>query len=79
MYMTFIDTIAMKEGTTAAQEYQNAFSWGKPEERDGSPDDVADARVAEILEKYPRAWLMERSRKARPDPSADSEASDPNS
>jgi hypothetical protein len=67
IYMTFVDTVAMKEGTTSAEDYQAAFRWGEIEERPGTPDEVADAGLAEVLEKYPRAWLMQRSRAAGPD------------
>ena len=67
IYMTFVDTVAMKDGTTSSEDYQAAFRWGKVEERAGTPDEVADAGLAEVLEKYPRSWLMQRSRDAGPD------------
>ncbi|MCB0167686.1 MAG: virulence factor [Anaerolineae bacterium] len=64
IYMAVIDAIAMKEGLIGSDEYQNQFHWGEAEERSGSPEEVADAVVAEVLANYPKSWLIERGRQA---------------
>jgi len=67
MYMALVDSVAMKEGLVGADEYQEAFWWGEAEERPGTPEAVADAVVQEILEKYPKSWLVARSKQAGAD------------
>jgi hypothetical protein len=67
MYMAVVDAVAMKEGLVDADDYQAAFRWGDSEERDGSPEEVADAVVAEVMARYPKAWLVERSKQAGTD------------
>ena len=64
MYMSTVDAVAMKEGTVGSDEYQAAFWWSEAEERPGTPEEAADAVVEEILAKYPKSWLVERSKKA---------------
>jgi hypothetical protein len=64
IYMKTVDAVAMKEGVVGSDEYQNAFRWGEPEERPGAPNEVAAAVVEEILAKYPKSWLAERTRQA---------------
>ena len=64
IYMDVVDAVAMKAGLTEADDYQAAFQWGLEEEREGSPEAVADAMVAEILAKYPESWLLERGKRA---------------
>ncbi len=62
MYMAVVDAVAMKEGTVGSDEYQAAFHWAEPEERQGALEEIADAVVAEVLAKYPKEWLVSRSR-----------------
>lgn len=64
MFMAVIDAIAMKEGLIGSDEYQNQFHWGAAEERPGSPEEAADAAVAEVLANYPKSWLVERGKQA---------------
>ena len=64
IYMSVIDAVAMKEGAVGADEYQAAFQYGEPEDRPGTLEEAADAVVAEILAKYPKSWLLERSKQA---------------
>ena len=64
MYMATVDAVAMKEGTVGSDEYQAAFVWSEAEERPGTPEEVADAVLGEILAKYPKSWLVERSKQA---------------
>jgi hypothetical protein len=63
IYMGVVDAVAMKDGLTDADEYQAAFHWGEEEERDGSPEDVADAVLKEVLAQYPKSWLIERGKR----------------
>ena len=67
IYMSVVDAVAMKEGLVGADEYQAAFQWGEPEERVGTPEEVADAVVEEILTKYPKSWLIQRGKEAGSD------------
>lgn len=64
IYMAVVDAIAMKEGLTGSDAYQEQFHWAEAEARDGSPEAVADAVVAELLVNYPRSWLIERGKQA---------------
>lgn len=68
MYMAVVDAVAMKEGTVGSDEYQAAFWWGEAEEREGAPEEVADAVLEEVLAKYPKSWLVERSKQAGVNP-----------
>jgi len=52
-----VDTAAMSEGATSAEDYQAGFTWGTPEERPGSAAEAADAVVAEIVAAYPKERL----------------------
>ena len=67
IYMSVIDAVAMKDGLVDADDYQAAFRWGESEDREGSPEEVADAVVEEVLAKYPKAWLIERGKQAGAD------------
>ncbi len=64
IYMAIVDAVAMKEGLTDSDDYQNAFQWGETEERPGAPEDVADAVVEEILAKFPKSWLIARGKQS---------------
>ena len=45
-----IDRRAMEQGLAGSDAYLEEFHWGEPEERDGSPDEVADAVLRELSE-----------------------------
>lgn len=64
MYMAVVDAVAMKEGTVGSDEYQAAFHWGEPEERDGTLEEIAEAKIQELLAQYPKSWLVERGQRA---------------
>jgi hypothetical protein len=64
IYMAVVDAVAMKEGLTGSDEYQNAFWWGEPEERSGTVEEAADALLAELLARYPKSWLISRAQQA---------------
>jgi len=68
IYMSVVDAVAMREGLVGADEYQNAFQWGEPEEREGTLEEVADAVVEEIVAKYPESWLIQRGKQAGSQP-----------
>jgi hypothetical protein len=58
-YQDLIDALAMREGATEGDAYLDGWGQGVWLERDGSPDEVADAVAAEI-EKGFQALLMKR-------------------
>ena len=60
-----VDAAAMADGDTSQEAYQAGFQWGAPEERSGSPADVADAVVAEIVAAYPKERLSALSARDR--------------
>jgi hypothetical protein len=64
IYMAVVDAVAMKEGLIGSDDYQNAFEWGEAEERPGTPEEAADAVVAEVLARYPKSWLIARGKQA---------------
>lgn len=47
-----VDQAAMSVGLTGTDGYLNMFYWSDPEERPGTPEEVAEAMVAELEEKY---------------------------
>ncbi len=64
IYMAIVDAVAMKDGTVGSEEYQAAFHWTEPEEREGTPEEVAETVAVEVQSRYPREWLLERARQA---------------
>jgi hypothetical protein len=48
-----VDRAAMAAGITGSDAYTDAFRWGEPQEREGSPRDVAAAVAAELDAAYP--------------------------
>ena len=58
-FQDLIDALAMREGATEGDAYLDGWGQGAWLERDGSPDEVADA-VAEELENGFQALLMKR-------------------
>jgi len=45
-----IDRLAMEQGLAGSDAYLEQFRWGEPEEREGTPDEVADAVLRELTE-----------------------------
>lgn len=50
-----IDRIAMRDGLAGSDEYTAQFAWSGYTERDGSPDEVVDAVVAELAASWTAA------------------------
>lgn len=51
-FQVAVDNASMDAGLTDTDEYLNLMQWGEPQEREGSPDEVATALVAELEAKY---------------------------
>ncbi len=63
-FQVAIDAFAMKDGSTDMDAYLDGWRWGPVEEREGTPDEVLSAVLAELDGANPRAKLM------NPEPSA---------
>lgn len=46
-----IDRVAMAEGLIDTDAYLEGWAWSEPAHRDGSAEDVAEAVVAELIER----------------------------
>ena len=57
-FQAAIDAYAMKDGSTDMDAYLDGWHWGPMEERDGSPDEVCVAVIAELTESNPRSRLL---------------------
>jgi hypothetical protein len=57
-FQVAIDAFAMKDGSTDMDAYLDGWRWGPVEERQGAPDEVIAAVVAELDAAHPRARLM---------------------
>ena len=57
-FQVAIDAYAMKDGSTPMDAYLEGWSWGPVEERDGTPEDVLAAVIAQLDSDNPRARLM---------------------
>ena len=57
-FQVAIDAYAMKDGATDMDAYLEGWSWGPVEERDGTPEDILTAVIAELDAANPRARLM---------------------
>jgi len=57
-FQVAIDAYAMKDGSTDMDAYLEGWGWGPIEERDGAPEDVVTAVIAELDAANPRARLM---------------------
>jgi hypothetical protein len=53
-FQVAVDNAAMAAGLTGTDAYLEGFQWGKPQEREGNPDDVAAAVAAELDAQYAR-------------------------
>ena len=47
-FMTKVDNEAHRQGLTKMEDYLAQLEWSEEAERDGEPDDVADAIIAEL-------------------------------
>jgi hypothetical protein len=57
-FQVAIDAFAMKDGSTDMDAYLDGWSWGPVEAREGTPDEVLAAVVAELDAANPRDRLM---------------------
>jgi hypothetical protein len=53
-FQVAVDNASMEAGLTGTDQYLDLMQWGEPQERDGSPDEVVAALVAELEAQYPR-------------------------
>jgi hypothetical protein len=49
-----VDNAAMAAGLTSADAYSEGFHWQPAGEREGTPDEVAEAVAAELEARYPK-------------------------
>jgi hypothetical protein len=47
-----VDKAAMIVGVIDSDDYTDLYTWGEPQERDGSPEEAAQTLVAELEEQY---------------------------
>jgi hypothetical protein len=52
-FMAAVDRAAMAAGLTGSDAYTEAFAWGEPQERPGTPAEVAAAVAAELDAQHP--------------------------
>ncbi len=57
-FQVAIDAYAMKDGSTEMDAYLDGWRWGPVESRDGPPEEVLAAVVAELDAANPRDRLM---------------------
>lgn len=57
-FQAAIDAFAMKEGSTDMDSYLDGWRWEDKRERDGSPEEVLSAVIAELTAANPRARLL---------------------
>jgi len=50
-----IDRIAMRDGLAGTDEYTAGFKWSRPEEREGTADEVVDAVIREQCAAWGRS------------------------
>ena len=55
-----IDSYAMAEGLTGTTEYASQYKRGPWEERDGAPEEVADALLAELETEFAKIEIPRR-------------------
>ena len=60
-FQAAIDAYAMKDGSTEMDAYLEGWHRGPVEEREGTPEEVIDALVAELTAANPRPKLMNPS------------------
>ena len=47
-----VDRAAMVVGVIDSDDYTDLYAWGEPQERDGSPQEAAQAVAAELAAQY---------------------------
>ena len=57
-FQVAIDAYAMKDGSTDMDAYLEGWGWGPIEERDGAPEEVLTAVIADLDAANPRDKLM---------------------
>lgn len=57
-FQAAIDAYAMKDGSTDMDAYLDGWQWGPVQERNGSPEEVAAAVIAELDASNPRSRIM---------------------
>jgi hypothetical protein len=57
-FQVAIDAFSMREGSTEMDAYLEGWHWGPVDEREGTPDEVLAAVIAELDAANPRARLM---------------------
>ena len=58
-FQVAIDAFAMKDGSTDMDAYLEGWRRGPVEEREGSPEEVVAAVIAELDRDHPRSRLMQ--------------------
>ena len=58
-FQVAIDAFAMKDGSTDMDAYLEGWRRGPVEEREGSPEEVLAAVIAELDRDHPRSRLMQ--------------------
>lgn len=51
-FMKTVDKTAMAARITASDAYMNGFKWSKAKEREGTPEEVANVVVEELVVEY---------------------------
>lgn len=51
-FQVAVDNASMSAGLTGSDEYLALMRWGEPQERTGTPEEVAEAVAAEIEGQY---------------------------
>lgn len=74
-FMEAVDSAAMRARLTGADDYPRGFKWSEGRTRDGTPEEVVDAVVAELEAQYETiAWreMADRLRAERRQAAGDS-------
>jgi hypothetical protein len=58
-YQEEIDRVAMEEGLYGSDAYLEQWKWGPREQRDGDPQAVLDAVIAELVAEWDRKLFGE--------------------
>ena len=58
-YQEEIDRVAMEEGLYGSDEYLEQWKWGPRQQRDGTPQEVLDAVIAELIAEWDRKLFGE--------------------
>ncbi len=51
-FQVAVDNASMEAGLTGTDQYLDLMQWGEPQERDGSPEEIVNALVAELEAQY---------------------------